>query len=149
MRIHQKHLFRVVLIVSALGVQAYAQDERFRDGNWWRTITTTSKDAYLVGFFDGLVLGGQFSWWHIVSKDGKVNNSEAEKARDSFDTYYGSLKGTTNGQFRDGLDEFYGDYRNRRIPIHHGFWIVLNTIAGKPEKEINVMIENFRKGAEQ
>ena len=65
------------------------------------------------------------------------------------DSYYKRLKGTTNGQFRDGLDEFYSDYRNRRIPMHNGFWIVLNTIAGKPEKEITVMIENFRKSAEQ
>ena len=103
----------------------------------------------MVGFFDGLILGEQFSWWHLLGKDGRLDNSEADRVKDSFDNYYKLLKGTTNDQFRDGLDTLYSDYWNRRIPIVHGFWIVLNSIAGKPEKEINVMIENFRKSAGQ
>jgi hypothetical protein len=146
MRIHR---LWAIFIVIACGVQAHAQDERLRDGNWWRSITAPSKDAYMVGFFDGIILGGQFSWWHLVGKDGTLDAREADRTKDSFDTYYKMLKGTTNDQFRDGLDTFCSDYRNRRIPIVHGFWIVLNTIAGKPENELNVMIENFRKSAGQ
>jgi len=92
MRMRQKRLWLVMLIAIALGVQDHAQDERFRDGNWWRTIDTLSKDAYLVGFFDGLILGSQFSWWHILGKNGKLDNSEADKARDSFDSVRNHLK---------------------------------------------------------
>jgi hypothetical protein len=47
----------------------------------------------------------------------------------------------------EGLDESYSDYRNRRIRIAMGVWIVLNEIPGKPKEGMHKMIEGFRKNA--
>jgi len=47
----------------------------------------------------------------------------------------------------EGLDESYSDYRNRRIRIAMGVWIVLNEIPGKPKEEMHKMKEGFRKNA--
>jgi hypothetical protein len=128
---------------------AHAQEDKGRrDGNWWRTIDTPSKDAYMVGFFDGILLGERFSYWKFINKDG-TENSQTAKVIDSFKTYYKLLQDTTNDQFRDGLDKFYGDYRNRRIAVTDAVWIVINTIAGKSDKEMEVIILNSRKSAGQ
>jgi hypothetical protein len=52
------------------------------------------------------------------------------------------------GQVSDGLDAFYKDYRNRSIRVVDAMWVVANSIAGTPQKEIDAMTENFRKYAQ-
>jgi hypothetical protein len=53
----------------------------------------------------------------------------------------------TAGQLADGLDVLYGDYRNRNILLLNAVWLVLNSISGKSDAEMQKMIENFRKAA--
>ena len=48
-------------------------------------------------------------------------------------------------QLLDGIDEFYSDFRNRSIDIKWAFLVVMQQIAGKPEKDINQFIEYIRK----
>jgi hypothetical protein len=43
---------------------------------------------------------------------------------------------------------FYKDYRNRKIRIYDAVWLVLNSIAGKPQDELDKMIESFRKNTD-
>ena len=57
------------------------------------------------------------------------------------------MTNVTITQMVEGLDESYSDYRNRRIRIAMGVWIVLNEIPGKPKEEMHKMIEGFRKNA--
>jgi len=52
----------VCLIGSVLSVSALADDGR-RDGNWWRESDGSSKMTYVTGFFDGMDLGYNFSYW--------------------------------------------------------------------------------------
>jgi len=141
----QRSLWLVVALAAAMSTNLFADDQVRRDGNWWRTIDASAKYAYMVGFFDGLVLGEKFSYW---GKDGKVDTAYAGKVEESFEKYYSSMKNITNVQFTDGIDTFYNDYRNRRIDISSAVWIVINTIAGKTDKEIQSMTENFRKYAQ-
>ncbi len=58
------------------------------------------------------------------------------------------VSGVTNAQLSDGLDSFYEDYRNRRIRVDHGVWLVLNEISGKPKDDMDRMIENWRRNAD-
>jgi hypothetical protein len=53
----------------------------------------------------------------------------------------------TGGQLVDGLDSFYGDFRNRRILVYSAVWLVLNEIAGTPQDELDKMIQSWRKNA--
>jgi hypothetical protein len=73
-----------------------------RDGNWWRTFSDDGKANYMVGFFDGLVLGGHFSQWNLKNKDGKLDTAEALRVMDSFKVFYTLMRSTTNGQFVEG-----------------------------------------------
>lgn len=141
--------FTVLLLLVAISLttstRSYADDER-RDGNWWITLDKQYKHSYFVGFFDGMDLGQQFSVWNFVNNP--ADRPCVKKVVDSCGTYHEKyLKGITNVHLSDGMDEFYKDYKNRRILVSDAVWLVLNGIAGKPEAELNKMIENFRKNA--
>jgi hypothetical protein len=114
-----------------------------RDGNWWITQGKLNKLDYVTGFSDGMQLGSEFSTWAMPKDDPAVH-----KALESYDRF--STKYTRNvsvGQIPDGLDQFYSDYRNRRIVVTHGIWLVLNEISGKPEADMQKMIESWRRNA--
>jgi hypothetical protein len=50
-------------------MSAHAQSSPLRDGNWWNGLTPETKAVYMVGFFDGMELGKNFSIWNIVKGD--------------------------------------------------------------------------------
>jgi hypothetical protein len=119
-----------------------------RDGNWWRDLTKVERLTYVTGFFDGMNLGNEFSYWGIVDKD--KQDSAAGKAVASYGDYGDKyLKHVTNSQVADGLDTFFSDYRNRRIETSNAVWLVLNEISGTSDAEMQRMIESWRKNASQ
>ena len=119
---------RIALVsIAALlaSVPVRNESNRDRDGNWWISQEQLAKYSYMVGFFDGMELGENFSIW------GTMNTQKADpavgKAVSSYDQFANKyLTNVTNGQVVQGLDEFYSDYRNRRIKVASGVWIVLN-----------------------
>jgi hypothetical protein len=140
-------LFSVALMMAAS--VARNEDTRNRDGNWWRNQTRVARLSYMTGFFDGVQLGNNFSYF-AYAKEYEASDPDAlvamQKTTESFDKYSTEyLNNVTNEQVADGLDKFYSDYRNRSIALKNGVWIVLNAIAGKPESEIEHISENFRK----
>jgi hypothetical protein len=48
----------------------------------------------------------------------------------------------------EGLDIFYSDYRNKKIRINDAVWLIVNSITGKSQEEMDVMIENYRENAD-
>lgn len=135
-----------LILILLTGVSASAEDRR--DGNWWRDRADVSKLAYVAGFFDGMNLGGKFSYWGIKDGDGKLDTDSAAKAARSFrDFALRYMQHVTTEQLSEGLDRFYADYRNRVILITDAAWIVLNAISGKSDKDMQTMIEAFRRSA--
>lgn len=88
----------VLVLALGSGILAHAQTDPRRDGNWWRTVGTASKAAYVLGVFDGLVMGNTFSYWNLQGKDGKGDIVLARKVADSFNASYKMLSNTTNLQ---------------------------------------------------
>jgi hypothetical protein len=114
-----------------------------RDGNWWMTQSEVVKLNYVVGFFDGMQLGRDFSYWGII--DENKNDPAVSQVGSSFSKYTKKyMSNVTSSQLVDGLDKFYGDYRNRRIRVEAGVWLVVNGIAGTPEGDIQKMIDSWR-----
>src|SRR5690348_13566261 len=140
----------LLLLLISLPMYLYGQVVSRRDGNWWIDQSRPTKLTYMLGFFDGMDLGGDFSYWDLGDKNGGGNDPCISKAANS---YYANRKKylahITNDQLSDGLDEFYKDYRNRRILVHGAVWLVVNGIAGTPQKELDKMIESWRRNAGQ
>ena len=150
---------RLLLIFATLLVTSlclHASDDQ-RDGNWWRTESEVTKLNYVVGFFDGMDLGRNFGTWEFMhcTAGGRcvaIDNASAScisKVGESYNSYYTKyFSNVTNDQIVDGLNVFYSDYRNRRIRVSGAVWLVVNGIAGKPQAELDKMIESWRNNAD-
>jgi|WetSurSiteA1Bulk_404760.scaffolds.fasta_scaffold06723_3 hypothetical protein len=135
----------ITFFVMVLPFGLMAEDNR-RDGNWWRGQDRLIRSAYIVGFFDGMDLGYNFSYWKFIQK--KEMNSCIIQMHESYSEYSDKyFKNVSNSQLVDGLDSFYVDFRNRSIRVADAVWSVVNSIAGTPQEELDSMIENWRRNA--
>lgn len=147
----KRHLILVFAVAFSMllfaAVARNAPEDR-RDGNWWRELERSQKINYMVGFFDGMELGNKFSYWGILDKN--KNNPAVRQVFGSYSDYDQKyFSHVTNYQLMDGVDTFYSDYRNRLILVDDAVWLVVNEIAGKPDAEMQKMIENWRKSADK
>ena len=116
-----------------------------RDGNWWTGQSEGFKLAYIAGFYDGMPLGYHFAYWRFDEND---KSACLDKVVESFATYESKyISGTSNAQLIYNLNSFYSDARNRRIRTAYAVWIVINGIAGMPQKDLDRMIESWRDNA--
>ena len=113
------YLTLAVIPILFSAVFCRAEDPR-RDGNWWIDLDSSSKVMFVVGFFDGMQLGKDFSVWeNLKSKD-----ECAGKSIQSFETYAKLLDSVTSGQLRDGLDSFLSGLQKQthsNIPLLFGW----------------------------
>ena len=139
-------LLGIAVIINITSSDIFAEQPR-RDGNWWRTIDYNLKLVYMSGFFDGIQLGFRFSFWPLYDeKEHSKPESVSSQIAKGYEEYYSKyLSDVRTDQIADGLDKFYEDFRNRKIWIWDGVWLVLKQIAGTPSKEMEKIIENFRK----
>ena len=134
----------IALLVCSLSL--HADSTRDRDGNWWRTLTIEQREIFITGFYDGMQLGHNFSYWNFISK--KSKETCIADTTNSFKTFMDKYtQNVTNIQLADGMNTFYSDYRNRSILIQDAVWLVLNSIAGTPQERLDKMVESFRKAA--
>jgi hypothetical protein len=131
------------LCLGACSTAFAAADER--NGAWWQQQSPPSKDFYLLGISDGIELGKYFSKWDFMEEKSASADNAKKRVDDSYAHYVHLLKKVTVGQMSDGLDVFYGDYRNRGIKVYIAFWPVLKTITGSPQPEVDQLILNLRK----
>jgi hypothetical protein len=135
----------ITFLVMVLPVGLMAEDNR-RDGNWWLSQDRVTRSAYITGFFDGMDLGNAFSYWEFVNKKEMAPcMQQVFKSYGEYNDKY--FKNVTNLQLVDGLDTFYADFRNRSILVHGAVWLVVNSIAGTPQKELDSLIDNWRRNA--
>jgi hypothetical protein len=116
------------------------------NGNQWITLDENSKYAYIVGFLEGMFQGHCFTTWGLPGS--QENDPAYVNATKSYDDHWNRfVSKTTYQQFFDGLNAFYADYRNRKIEIQNGMWIVMNEISGQSEEMMRTMIEAWRQKA--
>ena len=139
-----KKLIILLIIIPQL---CFGEDVR-RDGNWWMTLQGYQKTNYVVGFFDGMQLGHNFSFWQFSNSKDRAKQSCNSLVGSSYveysEKYFSNI---TNIQISDGLDTFYSDYRNRKIKIDGAMWLVAQEISGTPKTQMETMIENWRKNS--
>jgi hypothetical protein len=57
------------LVLLLTGIATHTQTNTTRDGNWWLMQSPLFKVAFVSGFFDGMDLGYDFSFWGIQKND--------------------------------------------------------------------------------
>lgn len=127
--------FRALLILSVVTTSvpslASGQAPRPReDGDFWRaSLTEHDRGLYALGLIEGATFLS--SGLHALEQS---PNSQV------FQKYLAGVSARTLG---DGLDAFYGDFRNRRIRIGTASMLVLLQIRGAPNVES--LIETMRQ----
>jgi len=136
-------LMVVFLLLIAVTMSGFAQDDARRDGNWWKNIPTAGKLWYMAGVVEGMQLGRDVSSWLFQ----KNSASDACRASliESFRAFRNNIGNSTNEQIADGLNEFYSDYRNRSILVIHGASVVMRAIGGESKSYLEEVTINLRR----
>jgi len=137
-------LFAVIILFLFTGIAN--GDELRTDGNFFNSLTEPMKTAYVGGLIHGISLGASFALWASLKPgDGLVEKIEKVATINSYSEKYINEKPVS--QFRDGLKDFYADFKNRRIDINDALWVVAREIKGDPDSEIKELISNLRRDA--
>lgn len=127
-----------------------------RDGNWWNGLTVGQKLAYATGFLDGQT----YAQWIIIGaelqgmadpKSGKFDAGRARTAKEvgqyASNAFKQDFSNVTNGQLAAGLDKIYADYRNLRIDVTNAMIVVVRSIGGMSDDDIEKFLEKKRQSA--
>jgi hypothetical protein len=121
MKSRQLAVFVALLLVFGFSLSSDAQSDF--DGDFWITKAYAVKVSYVVGFIDG-------------RNDG-VNEAAEAVGTDIRDPRISKLaSGVTVAQIVDGVDDFYKDWRNRRILLRHAMQYVLDEAQGKDDSKL-------------
>jgi len=132
--------FKIVTFVACLVVFVPAQAQTRQDGNWWQANSVVIITAYIMGFWDGrlaetenwdsaLLFSGPKEFDKKFLMFAATVEDRAAKARNL-------APNMTVKQFRDGLDSFYTEYKNRLIPVREACDNVTYSIVGEPPEFI-------------
>jgi hypothetical protein len=108
-----KRLLCIGVLFFGVGFTSEAQiATNVHNEYWWLDSSDLVRIAYVLGFVDG-ANQGQF-WSGIIAQ---VKGNTATKAKVNY--VHGRLdyNRVRYGQFKDGLDEFYKDYKNKSIHV--------------------------------
>jgi hypothetical protein len=106
------------------------------DGDFWVPKSKDLKILYVVGFVDG-------------RNDG-INDAAKALGTDIYNPKISKLaSNVTVGQIVDGLDEFYKDWRNRKILLRHAMEYVQDEAQGKDDSDLLRFLRQTDSTADQ
>ena len=129
----------ILMLVVMMSAVAQAKTQMRRDGEYWRTIPETEKLDIILGLFDGMTLSESLA--QIVVRGGSTKCSEAIGSISRQTSQY--LDNLTTAQISSGLDAFYEEEANRRIPIFWGVWVVAR--KNKGGRDVDTFVEELRR----
>ena len=144
----------LVAIVLSGASSAQAQQSK-HDGYWWASQSETFKLGFVSGYAMAMTsVGDDAAFRCIADKNGgtlpeKVPSEEVLKAcsetPEALRLDFGHLR---IGQFVEGVDQFYKDFRNSSIEIKLAMLYVRDELrATKTDKELEDELARFRQAA--
>ena len=132
-------LFVSLSVVAGALCSAQTNDTRpgrtkgLNNGVVWGVGTAEEKKTYVMGIADGVFL-------QLI-----VKRSETKTKQDT------SLypKGILTDDIVQALDSFYADRTNTRVAIVYAYLYVMKKIRGASQQELDSMVANFRRRANQ
>jgi len=149
---------RVIALFLAVGLWvgvAHGQQVKAHDGYWW----TDSSESFRLGFVTGYLMAmNSVSDANLVkcaadrsggkkldSKDLRVVLEECVETADV--KWFSEFGGFRVGQWSDGVNEFYRDFRNKGLEIALAMHYVKDQLHGKPAKELEDEVTEWRRSA--
>jgi hypothetical protein len=112
-----------------------------KNGYWWDEMNLSNKISFVEGYITGVSRANFLVNQAITAK--KINLPSGFNDTPVID--YLDFTEITYGQFMQGLDTFYGDYRNKRINVNISLLYIRDEIRGSPKSELETRIEGMRQ----
>lgn len=106
------------------------------DGNFWGGISEKEKNAYVAGVVDGK--NAFYAALFVGTTDDTVKRYISVAASDY------DIKGFDVAGIVGGINDFYTDNANKKIPMGEAFRIVLKRFRGESELKIQEEVEVLR-----
>lgn len=147
-----KSLFVFVASVALLvPTAASAADKPDLDGYWWAKLDASFKLGWVSGYTKAMDFAGAIHMATCASNmplyvkefpnlDAKVLLQKMCLSDTQFD-----YDGITMGQFVDGIDAFYKDYRNKQLEMDSAIQYARDSIKGKPAQELDAEVTLWRR----
>lgn len=113
------------------------------DGTAWEYMSDVGKFYWISGFLSGIDLV-LLNYWDVDISD-LDREAKLLKWRQEIDAIERlGLFGIAFEQFKDGIDELYQDYRNRKISMVDAMYIVKMEVGGSKPELIDAQIRYLR-----
>jgi hypothetical protein len=144
---------RAFLVCLILYTTATAQQQTKHDGNWWND----SGEGFRVGFVTGYLMSmntvGDVAITRCMLDRGYNLQMEPKALQELMNSCsqtpeakpYQAYSGFTVGQWKDGIDEFYKDFRNRSLGVQLAIRWVNEQLHGTAAKELEDMVTEWRR----
>jgi len=99
--------------------------------------------GFVEGYVSGLVRAEVLLMQSLDFNNDKIVDRSSKKPV----TSYLDFSEISYGQYMDGLDAFYSDYRNKRINFNVAILYVRDQVRGVSRGELDRRLEGMRKGA--
>ena len=141
----------VALVALVLPNAPLAADTTDFDGNWWEKLDTSFKLGWVSGYAKAMDEAGTIQVSTCASNmplylkefpnsDPKVIFQKMCLSETQFD--YDSI---SMGQFVDGINAFYKDYRNKQLEVGWAIQYARDAIKGKPARELDAEVTLWRR----
>jgi hypothetical protein len=131
----------VVLILMLVSAHNIAADNQVENGYWWLSKDDTAKVWWVSGYVSAMERANLM----IRDSETMTKNKLTDKVTGLLMADELNFYGVTFGQYIEGLDAFYQDYRNKRIQINSAIAYVRDDARGASKAEMEIRLENMRK----
>jgi hypothetical protein len=144
-------LLIAITLLGMLSWTAYALvSDKPHDGYWWESIghqgpkegleeeRKMSQLDFIIGYVEGRE--SIIQWARLFEK--RVGDEKQKKVWHMILEF--DLTGITYGQLRDGVTEFYSDFRNKQLPFENAISIVADEARGEKREYIECRKEFSR-----
>jgi hypothetical protein len=147
-----KPLFVFVATIALFAPSALsAADKTDLDGYRWERLDASFKLGWVSGYAKAMDLAGLLQMGTCASNlplyakeyptlDPKVILQKMCLSNTQFD-----YDGIPMGQFVDGMDAFYKDYRNKQLVVTYAIEYARDAIKGKPTQELDTEVTLWRR----
>jgi hypothetical protein len=143
----------LLLSIGLIAGVASGQQPPAHDGYWW----TNSNEGFQIGFVNGYLMamktaGDSATFNCIAEKNGGVLPAKAPDNA-TLTTCINSanarpfmvFSGFRVGQWKDGVDEFYKDSRNKSLDVQLAMRYVAQQLRGTPATELEKEVIDWRR----
>jgi hypothetical protein len=135
-----------VYVILILATLAYGGEKQARNAYWWSASSPSFKLGYVYGYASAMdqaaiIEMGRCAGFVDMVKDKYPGQNVFQKlcTTDAFD-----FDGIAMGQFVDGVDVFYKDFRNKQLEVDFALQYVRDEIKGKSAKDLDAELTAWR-----